>query len=173
MKALLLTAAGLGALVLLTSKKKVEPVIMPQAKTQAEHLASLRAPVAEKARELLGDVEAGIDKKLVLVQSFRSAADQAVLYAQGRTAPGPVVTNAKPGSSYHEWGLAFDVAILNAAGKPSWPNDVKLWTEIGRFGEELGLVWGGRFPSPDYGHFELRIPGEGPGKSEAPERPIA
>lgn len=173
MKALVLTAAGLGALVLLSSTKKVVVHAMPQPKTLAQHLASLRAPVAEKATELLGDVLAGIDKKLFIVQSFRSAADQAVLYAQGRTTPGKIVTHAKPGSSYHEWGLAFDVAIANAAGQPSWPNDVALWTQIGRFGEELGLTWGGRFPDPDYGHFELRIPGEGPGQSPPPEKPVA
>lgn len=169
---ILFVAAGFGALVLTASRKKPR-VIMPQGKTQAQHFASLRAPVAAKAKELLGDVEAGIGKKLVLVQSFRSAADQAVLYAQGRTTPGPVVTHAEPGTSYHEWGLAFDVAILDASGKPSWPNDVPLWTQIGRFGKELGLTWGGDFPDPDYGHFELRIPGEGPGKSPAPEGPVA
>lgn len=172
MKAILLTAAGLGALVLFSTGKKVQH-LMPQGKTQAQHLASLRAPVAAKATELLGDVSSALDKKLFIVQSFRSAADQAVLYAQGRTTPGKVVTHAKPGSSYHEWGLAFDVAIADAHGQPSWPNDMALWTQIGRLGEELGLTWGGRFPDPDYGHFELRIPGEGPGQSQPPEKPIA
>lgn len=172
MKAALLTAAGLGALVFFATSKKVQN-LMPQGKAQAQHLSSLRAPVAAKATELLGDVSAALDKTLLLVQSFRSAADQAALYAQGRTAPGKIVTYAKPGSSYHEWGLAFDVAIADAHGQPSWPNDVSLWTQIGKLGEELGLTWGGRFPSPDYGHFELRIPGEGPGQSQPPGAPVA
>lgn len=172
MRAVLFTAASLGALILLTSKKVAEH-LMPQPKTQAQHLASLRALVAEKATTLLGDTLAALDKKLLIVQSFRSAADQARLYAQGRTTPGKIVTHAKPGSSYHEWGLAFDVAIADAKGQPSWPNDVALWTQIGRLGEELGLTWGGRFPDPDYGHFELRIPGEGPGQSPPPEKPVA
>ena len=43
-------------------------------------------------------------------ECFRSAAGQDALYAQGRTSPGAIVTNA-PGSSYssqHQWGIAFD-----------------------------------------------------------------
>ena len=43
-------------------------------------------------------------------ECFRSAAEQDALYAQGRTSPGAIVTNA-PGSSYssqHQWGIAFD-----------------------------------------------------------------
>jgi peptidoglycan L-alanyl-D-glutamate endopeptidase CwlK len=160
-----LTALGLGGIALVLFSKpapKAMPRVTQQSKTQAEHLASLRPEVAAKAKELLGDVSAALDKKLVLVQSFRSPEEQAILYAQGRTTPGPVVTGAKPGTSYHEFGLAFDVAILDSAGKPTWPNDVALWTQIGKLGEELGLVWGGRFPSPDYDHFELHIPGQGP-----------
>lgn len=35
---------------------------------------------------------------------------QAALYAQGRTLPGPIVTDAPPGTSAHEFGLAIDVA---------------------------------------------------------------
>ena len=43
-------------------------------------------------------------------ECFRSVAEQDALYAQGRTKPGAIVTNA-PGSSYssqHQWGIAFD-----------------------------------------------------------------
>ena len=43
-------------------------------------------------------------------ECFRSVEEQDELYAQGRTKPGAIVTNA-PGSSYssqHQWGIAFD-----------------------------------------------------------------
>ena len=46
-----------------------------------------------------------------LGECFRTVAEQDALYAQGRTKPGKIVTNA-PGknySSYHQWGTAFDV----------------------------------------------------------------
>lgn len=45
-----------------------------------------------------------------LGECFRTVAEQDALYAQGRTKPGSIVTNAK-GSSYasqHQWGIAFD-----------------------------------------------------------------
>lgn len=45
---------------------------------------------------------------------FRSGAVQDALYAQGRTTPGPIVTNAKGGQSAHNYGLAIDVyPIIN------------------------------------------------------------
>lgn len=80
---------------------------------------------------------------LVVTQGYRSPATQAALYAQGRTAPGAVVTNAPPGWSWHEYRRAFDVAVLDARGNPTWPNDVALWSRIGQCGKEAGLEWGG------------------------------
>ena len=44
-------------------------------------------------------------------ETLRTVAEQDALYAQGRTRPGNIVTNA-PGSSYssyHQWGTAFDI----------------------------------------------------------------
>jgi len=143
---------------------------MKRPNTNEAHLKILRAPVSDLARQLLF----GSPVPLVIVQSFRSSAEQARLYSQGRTTPGAIVTNARPGSSYHEYGLAFDVAILDGNGKPTWPNNAALWNTIGEYGEELGLTWGGRFTNlKDYGHFELHIPGEGPGQSQPPGEPVA
>ena len=45
-----------------------------------------------------------------LGETFRTVDEQNKLYAQGRTAPGSIVTNAK-GTDYnsqHQWGIAFD-----------------------------------------------------------------
>lgn len=164
--------AGLGLLGLIlvsvsSKNSKNTPVTStskPMSPSDEAHLKKLRTPVANLGRQLL----AGSPVPLVIVQSFRSSAEQAKLYAKGRPGgpPGPIVTNAKPGTSYHEYGLAFDVAVLKD-GKPTWPNDIALWTSIGTMGEALGLKWGGRFPGlKDYGHFELHIPGEGPGQSQ-------
>ena len=47
---------------------------------------------------------------VAISETFRTVAEQDALYAQGRTKPGNIVTNAK-GSSYrsqHQWGIAFD-----------------------------------------------------------------
>ena len=42
------------------------------------------------------------------ISSFRSPDEQAKLYAQGRTEPGVIVTYAKPGLSFHNYGIASD-----------------------------------------------------------------
>ena len=51
-------------------------------------------------------------------ECFRTVQEQNRLYDQGRTKPGPVVTNA-PGSTYrsmHQWGVAFDVYRKDGKG---------------------------------------------------------
>ena len=57
-------------------------------------------------------------------ETFRTVAEQDALFAQGRTKPGNIVTNA-PGSnysSYHQWGTAFDIFRNDGAGtgNPLW-----------------------------------------------------
>ena len=44
--------------------------------------------------------------------TLRTFAEQDNLYAQGRTKPGPVVTYAKGGQSYHNYGLAIDIVLI-------------------------------------------------------------
>lgn len=91
---------------------------------------------------------------VTVTDGFRSSDAQAAIYAKGRTEPGPIVTNAPPGSSWHEFGLAFDVAPVDETGRAFWPNDTKFWTWLGELGERLELAWGGRWQTPDWGHFE-------------------
>lgn len=116
-------------------------------------IARLEPVIQPKARALLEAARAqGIE--LTVTQGLRTMEEQAALYAQGRTAPGQVVTNAKPGSSWHNFGLAFDVAVV-VGGKPTWPNDQALWNKIGELGKAQGLIWGGDFQSfKDMPHFQ-------------------
>ena len=46
----------------------------------------------------------------VATSGYRSYKEQNLLYAQGRTAPGRIVTRAKSGQSNHNLGLALDFA---------------------------------------------------------------
>lgn len=90
--------------------------------------------------------------KVTIYCTFRTLEEQAVEYAKGRTTPGKKVTNAPPGYSWHNYGLAFDcVPVVN--GKSVW-NDQKLWDKIGAIGKALGMEWGGDFSSPDCPHFQ-------------------
>jgi peptidoglycan L-alanyl-D-glutamate endopeptidase CwlK len=44
----------------------------------------------------------------VIVQTLRTFEEQDLLYQKGRTRPGPIVTNARAGQGYHNYGLAID-----------------------------------------------------------------
>lgn len=94
--------------------------------------------------------------KIIVVQGLRSMAESDKLYAQGRTAPGPVVTNAPGGSSYHNYGLAWDFAMVTN-GKDD--NVVgPLWMKVVAIMKAHGMAWGGDFASiQDDPHFENRF----------------
>jgi peptidoglycan L-alanyl-D-glutamate endopeptidase CwlK len=102
--------------------------------------------------------EAQID--ILVICTLRSLEEQATLYAQGRTAPGAKVTNAKPGTSAHNYGLALDVVPL-VNGKPDWnfdPRNVSpIWAKVGELGQAAGLEWFGTpgSPFPEGCHFQL------------------
>lgn len=101
----------------------------------------------------------GID--FLVTCTWRSPAEQAALYAQGRTVPGKVVTNAKPGQSMHNHmvqghpcSLAFDIVPLRY-GKPVWAVSDSLWLVLGELGEQAGLEWAGRWKRfREYPHFQ-------------------
>ncbi|MGL4911408.1 MAG: M15 family metallopeptidase [Romboutsia sp.] len=85
--------------------------------------------------------------------TFRTIAEQDELYAQGRTKSGKVVTNAKGGQSYHNYGLAFDAAPL-VNGDIDWNNET-LFNKMGQIGQSVGLEWGGSWKSfKDTPHFQ-------------------
>lgn len=92
---------------------------------------------------------------IVITQGLRTIAEQNALYAQGRSKPGPIVTNAKGGTSYHNYGLAFDFALLLPNGTSlSWDinrdgdkDKTADWQEVVQEAKRLGLEWGGDWTS--------------------------
>lgn len=90
--------------------------------------------------------------KIILTSTKRDQEYQSKLFAQGRTAPGKICTNARL-IGPHGFGLAYDVVpVVN--GKAVW-NDNKLWKIIGEEGKRLGLEWGGDWKSiDDKPHFQ-------------------
>ncbi|MEK7556378.1 MAG: M15 family metallopeptidase [Patescibacteria group bacterium] len=79
----------------------------------------------------------------------RSQARQNLLFAQGRTRPGNIVTWVQ--RSKHTSGIAFD---LGFAGYDPDSVPERWWKTAGEIGEALGLTWGGRWSTPDKPHFE-------------------
>ncbi|MEK5277784.1 MULTISPECIES: M15 family metallopeptidase [Paenibacillus] len=101
---------------------------------------------------------------IVITQGLRTIAEQDALYAQGRTKPGSIVTNAKGGYSYHNFGLAVDFALLLPNGSSvSWDmnqdyngNNIKDWIEVVEEAKKLGFEWGGDWTTfKDYPHFQM------------------
>ncbi len=100
---------------------------------------------------------AGLDVIITCTQRDATP-DQALLYAEGRTAPGHIVTDAPPGESAHNYGLAFDVVGLRN-GKCVWDSSDPLWQQIGAIGVAVGLEWAGSpgFPFKEFPHFQHPI----------------
>lgn len=123
----------------------------------SRNIADLVPACKEKAEKFLKLAkDSGID--LIVTSTYRDLESQAALYAQGRTKPGLIVTNAKPGQSWHNWRCAFDVVPMRN-GKPVWGTtgpDGDLWRRVGELGELAGLEWAGRWTGKlrEFAHFQ-------------------
>lgn len=96
---------------------------------------------AGRAGGMLGDLRReGMD--MGVASGFRSVEAQNGLHDQGRSDPGSVVTNAKGGESWHNYGLAADMAFNEDDGGLSWDGKEN-WDRYGEVAEGKGLDWGG------------------------------
>lgn len=118
-----------------------------------QNIATLLPEVHPIARALVQKAAvSGI--QIQIINAFRTYAEQDVLYAQGRTAPGNKVTNARGGYSNHNFGIAFDIGVFS--GTKYLPDSPK-YKAVGVLGIDLGLEWGGNWTSIiDQPHFQLR-----------------
>lgn len=118
-----------------------------------KNIATLLPEVQPMARELVHKAAlAGITIRVI--SGLRSYAEQDALYAQGRTAPGEIVTNASAGHSNHNFGIAFDIGVFEGN---SYLDDSPKYKAVGVIGMDLGLEWGGNWTTiVDQPHFQLR-----------------
>ncbi len=121
-------------------------------------------PVVKIAAETLIDRCYARGVPIVITQGLRTIAEQDALYAQGRTKPGAIVTNASGGTSFHNFGVAIDFALLMPDGRSvSWDTkrngDLDLlpdWDEVVTEAKRIGFAWGGDWKSfVDMPHFEM------------------
>jgi len=98
---------------------------------------------------------AGID--YIVTCTLRTFGEQMDCWNQGRLTPGPIVTNAKPGQSAHNYGMAIDI-VPSINGKPDWDGKHPIWQTIGDFGQARGLEWYGAPGSAfvEFPHFQLK-----------------
>ena len=116
-------------------------------------LDDLLPQARERVQAFLDACQAqGID--LLVTSTYRDAESQNALYAQGRTTPGKVVTNARAGQSFHNYRCAVDVVPLRN-GKPVWDAEDPLWHTVGQLGKAAGLEWAGEWKTfKETAHFQ-------------------
>lgn len=94
----------------------------------------------------------------VVDQTYRTFEESQSLYDQGRTKPGQIVSNAKPGQSYHNYALALDFH-LQVNGRDVWDQDNPNWMTVVNIFKAHGFTWGGDFAGSfkDYPHLENNL----------------
>lgn len=108
-------------------------------------------------RALPAAADLGLTLKIIC--GTRDWAEQNALYAKGRTTTGPKVTNARAGSSFHNYGVAFDIGLFTATGAYI-TSDAQYIRLFEKAGVPDGCVWGGHFKSfKDYPHVESHAVG--------------
>lgn len=128
--------------------------------TSETRLSQVHPTLAAKIRQLADNLQTQHGIAIRVTQGMRSWVDQLNLWLKGRDRQGnivdprAVVTNAKPGYSWHCFGLAVDVAPF-VDGVPDWDIKHPVWQAIVSAGEALGLFSGSEFRTfPDWPHFQ-------------------
>lgn len=124
--------------------------------TSEKRLAFVNPVLAQKVRQLALRLAMEDGINIIVAQGYRSYHDQEVLYAKGRTAAGPRVTDCQPGHSWHNFGLACDVCPLGAQGQPDWNSSHPAWAKITEVALDMGFVCGAKFRTrPDLPHLQM------------------
>ena len=115
-----------------------------------KRVALLHPTLRAELAEIIANIESkGIDIRIT--QGLRTIAEQDAIYAQGRTKPGKVVSNAKGGQSFHNYGLAVDFCLYHSDGSISFGmhddmnKDGKAdWMQVVDSFKSFGWEWGDR-----------------------------
>jgi peptidoglycan L-alanyl-D-glutamate endopeptidase CwlK len=129
----------------------------------AKNVASLHSKVQQIFRNWIVECQIlakAFNYEYKAISGNRTFEEQAKIYAQGRTAPGKIVTNAKPGYSNHNYGIAVDMGVFKD-GKyldGSKPSEAETFhRKAAKIAEKYNIEWGGSWKSfKDYPHFEYK-----------------
>ena len=123
----------------------------------------LHPKVREEALAIYKEIVAALTGHATCRFAFtlRTFAEQAELYAQGRSKPGKIVTKAAAGLSFHNYGLAIDIVLIIDGKEASWDekrdfdaDGVSDWQEIVHIFKQHGWEWGGDWKFTDTPHFQ-------------------
>lgn len=83
-------------------------------KVTLERIELLHPAVREEAKQIYAEICERLTGRAIcrFAYTLRTFAEQDAIYAKGRTVEGVIVTNAKAGQSWHNYGLAVDVVLI-------------------------------------------------------------
>jgi len=118
-------------------------------------IATLHIKAQEMARKFLQGA-AGFEVTVRIISGARSYAEQDALFAQGRTKPGNIVTNAEGGESNHNFAIAWDVGLFDGGEylDGDTPREAGLYKKLAKI-RPADLEWGGDWTKPDQPHYQL------------------
>lgn len=122
------------------------------------NITSLQIDAQAAARRSLSAIRAsGADARII--SGTRTYPEQTELFRQGRFGnPGPIVTNAKAGQSWHNFGLAWDIGLFSAG---QYLTNDQPYIKVGPTGIVAGVEWGGNWVSfKDNPHFQFGTAGK-------------
>ena len=148
-----------------------------------ERIKLMHPDVRDEVNEIYDLIAQALSGRAICRFSYtlRTYQEQDNLFTLGRTKVNPVgksdkkpmgniVTNAKGGQSYHNFGLAFDIVLLkdsNGDGTfetASWETNVDFdkdgkadWQEVVIICKQHGWAWGGDWNFKDMPHFEKKF----------------
>ena len=122
-------------------------------------IRTLQLDAQRKAREFLKAANA-LPFTCKIISGIRTFAQQDELFAQGRTKPGRIVTNAKGGESNHNFGIAWDIGIFD--GRNYFTGETReeeqAYIDLGEhiLANVADLEWGGNWHDfVDRPHYQL------------------
>jgi peptidoglycan L-alanyl-D-glutamate endopeptidase CwlK len=138
-------------------------------KITLERIEKLHPKVRKEARQIYDEICQALTGRAIcrFAFTFRTIAEQDAIYAQGRTKPGKIVTRARGGYSWHNYGLAVDIVLIHDVDgdgdydRAVW--DVKTdfdgdkisdWMEVVAIFKSYGWEWGGDWKFSDPPHLQ-------------------
>ncbi len=112
-------------------------------------------PEARVLCQTMLDICAKEGIRIIPTSTERDYEEQTHLYAQGRTVPGKIVTNAKAGESFHNFKCAWDAVPLDAHGQCIWDEKHPVFQQMLKIARAAGAECGADWVTfKDYDHFQ-------------------